>query len=125
MEQELECGSAIAQTNQRIMDAFQSRRFDAIADCYTDDAMVLVAKAPAVVGRTSIQSAFSFLGKRVQKLELLTAGIDVQDHVAFEDGTYRHLSSNGEVLDQGKYLVCWTQVGLIWKIHRDVLVSDA
>ncbi|CAN5309290.1 hypothetical protein BH23BAC1_BH23BAC1_24320 [soil metagenome] len=88
---------------------------------YTDHGMVLPPGGDFVRGKEKIGQfwqAVMNLGIKKAKLEILE--IEQQGDTAVETGTYTLSGEDGQLLDQGKYIVIWKQQNGQWKLHRDI-----
>ena len=116
---------AIAAINKRFMAASEAGDGAAVAALYTDDASFLPPHCPAIVGPQAIaEFAQEIFDAGVAKIELRS--IDVEEHgdVAFEEGRYRLVAADGDLVDEGKYVVIWKRTDGTWKLHKDIFNSD-
>jgi ketosteroid isomerase-like protein len=107
--------------NKRFLQLFADNDIPGVADCYTEDAQLLVAHMEVIRGRAAIQAVFNLGGGKGHTLDLSTQDLEVLGASAVEIGEYTRKQSDGQTLDRGKYLVVWKRVGDDWKIHRDML----
>lgn len=114
----------ITAANRRLMDCF--RRGDAVtmAQCYTEDAQLLVPHAEVIKGRAALEAIFKRTSSQRQVYEFVTVELDGDGSAAFEIGEYRRTDAAGQLLDRGKYIVRWKRVDGDWKIHRDMLSTS-
>lgn len=97
---------------------------DAVAALYADDARVMPPNAEMGQGRDAVVTSFgelidAGLGARLDTIEITSAG-DVGYHV----GNYAITAADGTVVDRGKYIEVWRQIGGEWKITDDIWNSD-
>lgn len=92
-----------------------------LADLYTDDGMVLPTGADMLQGKEAIaafwQGAMD-MGIKSAKLDIVE--LEQHDDTAIEIGRYTLSGAEGQVLDQGKYLIVWKHQDDTWKLHRDI-----
>lgn len=106
-------------------DAFESafRQGDAaaLAELYTEDAMLFPPGSDVMKGKQAIQSFWKGamdMGIREAKVDIVEA--ELQGDTAIEVGQYKLIGSEGSMIDHGKYIVIWKQEGGQWKIQRDI-----
>ena len=106
-------------------DAFENqfRQGDAasLAELYTTDGMLMPTGSESIRGNQAIrdfwQGAMN-MGIKDVKLDILE--VELHGDAAFEAGRYQLKGANGEVMDEGKYVVIWKQEKGRWKLHRDI-----
>lgn len=102
----------------------------AVADLYTDDAVLMPANGAAVRGREAVRTFFvQALGSMSPRdVKLWSDEIEVCGETAYEVGRYQMtLQPPGAAAmnDRGKYIVIWKrQSDGSWKIARDIFNSD-
>lgn len=102
----------------------------AVADLYTEDAMLMPPNGAALRGRDAVRTFFvealSSLSPRDVKLS--SDEVEVCGDSAYEVGRYQMTvqpSGGAAMNDRGKYLVVWRrQSDGSWKIARDIFNSD-
>ena len=114
----------ISAVQRRFLHLFAVNDTSGIANCYTEDAQMLVANMDVIRGRVAIQSVFKFTAVQGHTLEFTTQEIDVHGMTAVEVGTYTRRRPDGSTFDRGKYMVIWKHVGEEWKIHRDMFSTS-
>jgi ketosteroid isomerase-like protein len=107
--------------NKRFMQLFATNDIPGLADCYTEDAQLLISHMDAIRGRAAIQALFKLGGGKGHTLDLVTRDLEGHGATAIDIGEYTRKQSDGQTLDHGKYLVIWKRVGDDWKIHCDML----
>ncbi|KPK04105.1 MAG: hypothetical protein AMJ56_18035 [Anaerolineae bacterium SG8_19] len=96
-----------------------------MADLYTDDGQVLPPNSDFVIGKEAIQAfwqALMDMGIKEAKLDIVE--VEEQDDLAVEVSKYTLQGEEGQVLDQGKYIVIWKREDGQWKLHRDIFNSS-
>jgi len=115
----------IATANDNFMALFGAGDVAGLAALYTEDGMVLPPNADFVKGPRAIQGfwqAVIDMGVKGAKLEIM----EVEGFVdtTIEVSKFKLLDGEGQVLDQGKYIVIWKKVDGEWKLHRDIFNSS-
>ena len=111
----------ILETNQRFIASFAAQNAADLVALYTDDAQLFPPNSDVIEGADNItafwQGAFdSGLGG----ISLDTIEVDNEEDTAIENGRYRMTTPDGQVADQGKYLVVWKRLDDHWYIHRGI-----
>jgi uncharacterized protein (TIGR02246 family) len=127
----------IEELNQKFLDAFKTRNFAAIAEMFTDDAVMLPPRRNMITGRGNIES-FWTQAARIKDLRFDTASFaTLGGDAAREIGTFRMLvgpgrkrqaqEDDGDGDDSpvdvqanaiaGKYVFVWRKVGGHWKVE--------
>lgn len=115
--------SYIASLGQQFAAAFKERDASALADFYTDDALVLPPNAELVQGREAVRGLWEHIFQLgVAEVRLDTIDVDEQGDVAIETGRATLFDGAGAVVDEGKYLVVWRKD--TWKMCRDIWNSS-
>lgn len=116
---------AIANANKDFMVNFNRGDAAGMADLYTDDGQVLPPNSDFVIGKEAIQAfwqALMDMGIKEAKLDIVE--VEEQDDLAVEVSKYTLQGEEGQVLDQGKYIVIWKREDGQWKLHRDIFNSS-
>ncbi len=114
----------IAAMSDRWEEALNAGDAGALAALYTEDCRLLPPNAKLAQGRASAEAAF---GEMIESG--LTGGLETVEAVAAGDvgynlGTYWLQTPDGTVVDRGKFIEVWRQVGGEWKIASDIWNSD-
>ncbi len=125
MNQSTKIHSDIAAANDAFMAAFKQGDAAGLAALYTEDAQVLPPNANFINGQQAIQGFWQALfdtGIKEAKMEI----VEVEKHgdTATEVSKFKLLSGDGQVLDQGKYIVIWKRDQNQWKLYRDIFNSS-
>jgi ketosteroid isomerase-like protein len=115
---------AIAAQDTAWQAAFDSGDASQVAAIYTDDGRLMPPNAPAVTGRDGISAAFGPMMKAGWKVELATTETMAAGELGYSVGTYQVKNGDGTVVDSGKYLETFRNVGGQWKIANDIWNSD-
>lgn len=111
---------AIGAANRQAMDVFGRADAAGMASLYTTDGQLLPANSDVVEGREAIAAFWGDAMKMgLETLRLETVELEGDDQTAIEVGRYT-LGSEGQAVDQGKYIVIWKNEGEGWKLHRDI-----
>ena len=116
---------AIENANKDFMVTFSRGDALGMANLYTDDGQVLPPNSDFVTGKEAIQGfwqALMDMGIKEAKLDIVE--VEQQDDLAFEVSKYTLKGGEGQMLDQGKYIVVWKQEDGQWKLHRDIFNSS-
>ena len=99
----------------------------AITNLYTGDACLLPPNAPAVCGKAALAKDFkdTYAAGGITGVKFSTTSV-YGDGVLYvtEEGTWQVFSTNGDVIDSGKYLKLWKKTEQGWKIFRDMFNSS-
>lgn len=98
---------------------------EGMADLYTHDGQLLPPGSDIVTGRENVAEFWQgVFDMGVENVEL--DPVEVEDHgnTGIEVGRFTLGDTEGETLDQGKYLVIWKQEDGEWKVHRDIWNSS-
>ncbi len=89
----------------------------ALGSMYMDDAKIM----PSVVGRDNIVKNFGGMIRHdITGASFNTIGLWGNDQLLVEEGTGIWSLENGQVVEQGTYLVVWKKDNGNWKIFRDI-----
>jgi ketosteroid isomerase-like protein len=99
---------------------------DGTASNYTDDAQILVARYPAIVGKDAIAAYFKTNIDKYLGLGNQTTWSTVKGDMAVEQGVYNVRNVQvGEDVETGKYIRIWKRVNGSWKLYRDMFSADS
>ena len=112
---------SIQAANEVFMSTFAKGDATGMGMLYTEKGQLLPSNTDFVTGRKAIQGfwkAVMDMGIKGAKLET----IELEEHgtSAYEVGKYTLSGTEGQVMDQGKYVVIWKKQGGDWKLHRDI-----
>lgn len=106
--------------------AFVESNARAIADLYTEDAMLLPAGTDFIKGRQAIQQYWqSAMDNGVNQVKLHI--LEIEDHAdtAISTGEYTLTGKEGQTMDRGKYMVMWKHDDDgDWKLYRDIWTTS-
>jgi len=92
-----------------------------MAQLYTTDGQLLPTGSDVVTGHGGIEAfwrAVMEMGIATARLE--TVELEGHGDTAIEVGRYTLGAADGEVADEGKYVVIWKKQAGTWKLHRDI-----
>lgn len=112
---------AIVEMEKGFVATFMKGDAAGLAALYTEDGQVLPPNSDFVNGREAIQGMWqSFMEMGIKGLKLETVEVEGCENMASEVGKYTLEGEDGQVLDQGKYIVIWKKEGDKWMMHRDI-----
>jgi len=118
----------ITQANEVFMEGFTSGNMANIAELYAVNGTLMPPHSPPQIGRDAIQATWQGVynrGVRTLELTIAEVGILPSDQFAFEQSFYQLSLPNGTVVDQGKYIVIWTQLSSdSWELYLDCFNSN-
>ena len=97
-----------------------------MANFYTEDAKLMFANAPAIVGRKNIQTAIhNVLGSGIAKAEFKAIDVWGTSDFVSEEGQASLFDNAGTQVIKDKYIVLWKKEAGKWKPFRDISNSDS
>jgi len=97
----------------------------AVAAFYAKDGMRMPPNAPRIDGRMAIQAAIKEgMETGIAKVKLGTDEFKVSGDMAFARGTYVIIDSEGNQVDNGKWLQIAEKINGTWYAHSDIWNSD-
>ncbi|MBN4055250.1 SgcJ/EcaC family oxidoreductase [bacterium AH-315-K03] len=113
---------AIVAADEAFMSAFSQGDAAGIANLYTEDGQFLPPNGGFVRGRQAIQETYqSFMNMGVKEIKLEALEVEGHGDTASEVGKYILEGEDGQVMDEGKFVVLWKQEAGQWKLHRDII----
>ena len=109
---------AIEGVNERFAKAFSLGDAEAVAQLFTEDAVMLTPYMNLVKGRVAIADYMRrAFGQGLSEIEFETLEIEQAGDAAYEAGDYSAFKGDQRT-DRGKYLVVWKRVGSDWLLYR-------
>jgi len=115
----------IMAANESFMAALQTGDVEDIVSHYTDNARVMPPNMPLIEGKENIRGMWEAtlsMGGMDLKVKTLTA--EAFKKTAIEEGAYKVHAPDGQVVDDGKYIVIWKKVDGRWLLHQDIFNSN-
>ncbi len=112
---------AIDARNQLFMAAYADKDAAAMAELYTETALLLPPDAPILEGKAEIQAFWqALMDSGIDVVQLDTLQVDVLGNTANEVSHFTLYLEDGEVFASGKYIVVWKRVRGEWYLHWDI-----
>lgn len=122
-----EAKAAIAQSNAIYFESFVQNDSSIFINCYATDACIMAPGAPQTCGRENaarfFRVAYDSYGMRNGKFITTAVYGDGKKYVT-EEGLWQSFNENGELFDDGKFLVLWKKTDEGWKMYRDSFSSN-
>jgi len=116
---------AIQEVNKRFSELLSRGDAAGIAQCYTNDALMMPPNQDLIHGRKNIEGFWrGIVTAGVKGLRLDSQNIQQYGEVMAEVGRCTVFIEGNEVIDEGKYLVLWKQENGEWKLFRDIWNSS-
>ena len=122
-----EAKKAIAESNAVYFESFVKNDSSIFIDRYAEDACIMAPFTPQTCGRENaarfFRTAYDNYGLRNGKF--ITTGVyGSGDEYVTEEGLWQSFNANGELFDDGKFLVLWKKTKDGWKMFRDSFSSN-
>ena len=115
----------IAERNEVFMANFARGDAAGLAALYTEEGQVLPPNGDFVTGHEQLEGFWNAVfDMGVKKAKLDIGEVDVCGDTAVEVSRFTMLGNEGQLLDQGKYIVIWKHEDEQWKLHRDIFNSS-
>lgn len=118
---------AIAASNAVYFQAFAKGDSSIFIERYADDCCIMAPEAPALCGPIAPLEFFRIAYKEVglRNGNFTTTAIygDGVEYVT-EEGRWQSYDADGNLFDNGKFLVLWKKTPKGWKMFRDSFSSD-
>ena len=122
-----EAKKAIAESNAVYFQAYVNNDSSVFIDRYAKDACIMAPNTPQVCGHGEVAKFFRFsydqYGMRNGKFVTTAVYGDAVEYVT-EEGLWQSFNANGELFDNGKFLVLWKKTAEGWKMYRDSFSSN-
>jgi uncharacterized protein (TIGR02246 family) len=123
--QPLDVTEEIQAANEQFVAAFERSDAEALAALYTQDGRLLPPNSDVVAGTAAIQGFWqTVMEAGVAEARLTTEEAEGFGDTAFEVGRYGLYDSDGNTIDEGKYVVIWKRTEDGWRLHRDIWNSS-
>ena len=98
----------------------------AAATQYTKTTKVLPANAPVQKGRAAVARFWQgAIDMGIKGLQLRTVDLDVHGSTANELGAYTLKDAEGNMVENGKYVIIWKKERGAWKLHWDIFNTNS
>lgn len=115
----------IVSVEQQFMAAFEQGDASRIAALYGRDAQLLPANHEFVSGQPAIQAFWQGLMQLgIAAVKLETLEVEGMGQHAYEVGRYTIHSSDGKMIDFGKYIVTWQKTAGHWTMYRHIWTTS-
>ncbi len=114
--------AAIAEAAEAMEASWNAHDWVAVAEVYTEDAIVMPPGVEAAQGREAIAALFE--GIEGVNLDLQTEEVFAVEGAALEVGSWVMTADDGTHLDHGDYMAAWTRTDDGWKMARDMWNSN-
>jgi ketosteroid isomerase-like protein len=117
--------AAIDAGNKAFAEAVAKGDATACGAFYTATAKAFPPNAGPVEGREAITKLWSgLLASGIRSLTLAAGEVEGHGDTVHEVGSYLLKTPDGQIADQGKYIVVWKKEDGRWKQHRDIWNSS-
>lgn len=117
--------ASLPEADQEYMHVFGQGDAAALAALYTENAQFLAPNSDFVTGRKALQQMFeAFMGMGIKSIELESTEAEQYGETATSMGRYKLAGEDGQILDQGKFIVIWKFSDGKWRLHRDMINSS-
>ena len=111
--------------NAQFLDAIARGDAQALANTYTEDGELLPPGSPEIRGRDAIRAYWQgAIDMGIARAEMTSRELAGVGEDAYEMGQFRLYGANGELLDEGKFIVVWRLEHGEWRWHRDIFNSS-
>jgi ketosteroid isomerase-like protein len=122
-----EAKEAIMQSNAIYFESFVKNDPDIFINRYAKDACIMAPGAPQACGTENaarfFRHAYDEYGLRNGKFITTAVYGDGKQYVT-EEGLWQSFNAQGELFDDGKFLVLWKKTDEGWKMFRDSFSSN-
>lgn len=115
----------IIAANDVLMKAIKAGDVETLVGSYTDEARVMPPNSPVVEGKENFRMMWEGMFEMGPvNLQFKTISAVAFGHTAIEEGEYKFLVGDEQVVDTGKYIVIWKKVDGKWLLHQDIYNSS-
>jgi ketosteroid isomerase-like protein len=118
---------AIRESNAIYFESFVKNDSSIFINRYAEDACILAPNTPLLCGRQAaadfFRIAYNDFGLRNGKF-ITTAIYGSGAEYVTEEGQWQSFDANGNLFDDGKFLVLWKKTNAGWKMYRDSFSSN-
>ena len=118
---------AIQESNAIYFESFAKNDSSVFIQRYAEDACIMAPNEVQLCGRKAAADFFriAYLDYGLRGGKFITTAIygDGKEYVT-EEGLWQSFDSNGNLFDDGKFLVLWKKTNEGWKMYRDSFSSN-
>lgn len=122
-----EAKKAIMESNAIYFESFVKNDSILFIERYADDACIMAPNAPQLCGKKAAAEFFriAYRDYGLRNGKFITTAIygNGLEYVT-EEGLWQSFDSNGNLFDDGKFLVLWKKTSSGWKMYRDSFSSN-
>ena len=124
-QEAVDVSDEIMAVNKIFMEAIKSKDVETLVNQYTEECRVMPSNMPLIEGRENIRAMWTgTFESGSMNLQLKTVSAEAFGTTAIEEGKYEVVSPDGQVVDNGKYIVIWKKVNGKWLLHQDIFNSS-
>ncbi len=115
----------IVAANAVFAEHFNAHNGKALGELYTKDGRLFPVNSPVIEGQEAIGKFWSAVfGMGIDNATLSTVHVETFNNTAVEEGAYKLFDSEGNQLDEGKYIIIWKNVDGQWRLDRDIFSTN-
>lgn len=115
----------IRTANEEFVAAFNANDAARLTAVYTADGTLYPPNSDAITGREAIEAYWQVgFDAGIASGSLYTVKATAYGDTAVEEGTFVINTTDGSVIDKGKYFVIWKKVDGVWKYDKDIWNSS-
>lgn len=112
--------------NDRFAEAHVTGDSAIMLEYYTDDARIFPPNSDVVVGRAAIEALVAlYVGFDIREFREETTVIYGTEDLLIDEGTYLMRWGTENLVEQGKYVNVWRNVGGDWKVCSNIWNANA
>lgn len=116
---------AIVDAEKRFMETFQQGDSAGIAALYSPDGQLFPANNEVVTGQQAIDDFWrGLMDLGITAVKLKTLEVEGKDNTVHEVGQYTIHTSDGQIVDFGKYIVIWKKHQETWQLYRHIWTTS-
>ena len=115
----------IVECNKGFLESFNNGDAKGVAMKYVENAKLLPPNSDVITGLDGIETFWKgAMDMGLKKAELETVKAEGFGGTAIEEGRYKLFLENGQIADQGKFIVIWRNVNGTCKMDLDIWNSS-
>lgn len=115
----------IQATNKIFSETWSRGDAGGVAALYTEGCQFLPNNSEPLNGHAAVEQLIQgWMDAGIKSIQLMTGEVEDFDHTAVEVGRFVLSGADGEVIDDGKFIVVWKREADGWKLHRDIVNSS-